>query len=219
MAKTTLLMHEFITHDTRRFIFSRPDGLRWKPGQGVELALLNGHDKGEGHPFTPVSREDDRVLEFLIKRYADDGMTCQLHALEPGSELDVSEAFGTISYKGPGTFIAAGTGITPFLAILRQLEHRDELAGQALICSNKAPRDLICGKELEHLLGDRAVFTYTRKHKLSQQGNRIDAAFLRGHIENLDQTFYVCGPDGFVSSINDDLITLGVHPDRLVYEQ
>lgn len=219
MANAKLLMHEFLTHDTRRFIIGRPGDLEWSPGQGVELALVESGKTREGHPFTPVSQADDQVLEFLIKRYADDGMTCKLHTLEPGSELDVSEAFGTISYQGPGTFIAAGTGITPFLGMLRQLEGQGDLPGHTLIYSNKTPRDLICGMELEHLLGDKAIFTFTRKHKLSQQGNRIDTAFLRGHIKELKQYFYVCGPDGFVSSINDDLITLGVHPDRLVYER
>ena len=52
-----------------------------------------------------------------------------------------------------------------------------------------------------------------------QQAGRIDAAFLGAHIDDPDQMFYVCGPDGFVRSINDELRNLGVQPDRLVYEQ
>ncbi len=219
MAKATLLMHEFMTHDTRRFIVSRPGNLDWTPGQGVELNLLKSGNGVGGHPFTPVSLADDRVLEFLIKRYADDGMTRKLHELTPGSQLDVSDAFGSISYRGPGTFIAAGTGITPFLGMLRELESKGKLAGHTLIYSNKTPQDLICGMELRHMLGDKAIFTFTRKHRLAQSGNRIDAGFLRGHIDDLEQYFYICGPEGFVNSISDDLITMGVHPDRLVYER
>ncbi|WP_186342978.1 hypothetical protein [Allochromatium palmeri] len=46
---------------------------------------------------------------------------------------------------------------------------------------------------------------------------KVDA-FNAAHIHGLDQSFYVCGPPGFVESINTHLLSLGVHPDRLVYE-
>ena len=73
----------------------------------------------------------------------------------------MSEPFGTISYQGPGVFIAGGAGITPFLAMLRDLARRGELDRQTLIFSNKAPRDVICEKELRHLLGERCILTCT----------------------------------------------------------
>jgi predicted ferric reductase len=35
--------------------------------------------------------------------------------------------FGAIEYKGEGVFIAGGAGVTPFIAILRQLQADDKL--------------------------------------------------------------------------------------------
>lgn len=219
MTKHELLMHEFVTHDTRRFILSRPDGLDWEPGQGVELAIDSDQWRDEGHPFTPTSLTGDHALEFIIKRYEDGGMTSALHDLEAGAGLNASEPFGTIRYQGPGVFIAAGAGITPFIAILRHLATRDELQGQKLLFSNKSERDLICGDELRHLLGERAIFTFTREHSGSNAGQRIDADFLRARVEDFEQKFYICGPDAFVEEIKQDLLTLGADPDSLVYEQ
>ena len=216
---TSLLASAFVTHDTRRFTLERPDGFSFTPGQGVQLTIEHDPWRGQEHPFTPTSLPSDRVLEFVIKRYDEGGgFTRALHGLAPGAPMTVGEAFGTILYKGPGVFIAAGTGITPFLAILRQLAIEGDLEGHELLYSNKTEEDLICGQELRHYLGDRAVFTFTRHHEMSHEGRHVDSGFLTGHVSNLDRHFYVCGPDVFVESVNKDLITLGTHPDRLVYE-
>jgi cytochrome-b5 reductase len=217
---TRLLMSGFVTHDTRRFVLERPEGFGFEPGQGVELSIDRDPWTGEGHPFTPTCLAEDRVLELTIKRYDDgDGFTVALHDLEPGAPLGLSDAFGTITYQGPGVFIAAGAGITPFLAILRRLAADGQLDGQHLLFSNKSEEDLICAAELRHYLGERAVFTLTREHEPGQAGRRIDADFLREHIDDLDRHFYVCGPPGFVETVNADLLALGANPDRLVYER
>lgn len=217
---TRLLMRGFVTHDTDRYLIERPDGFTFEPGQGAELTIERGPWHEQGRPFTPTSWVDDQVLEFTIKRYPEsDGFTMALHDLEPGAPLTLSDPFGTITYQGPGVFIGAGAGITPFIAILRQLAAEGALDGHRLFFSNKTPADLICGDELRHYLGERAVFTYTREPGPDGRTRRIDADFLRGQIAQLDQYFYVCGPDAFVSAVNEALIGLGVARERLVYEQ
>src|SRR4030065_1621577 len=102
----TLLMNQFVTHDVKRFIVSKPKGLSVDPGQGVERASKLPGLREQRRPFTPTGLADDRVLEFTIKAYpAHAGVTQALHQLEPGTELLMSEPFGTISYQGPGVFI------------------------------------------------------------------------------------------------------------------
>ncbi|MCO6411191.1 MAG: flavodoxin reductase [Thiogranum sp.] len=216
----TLLLSEFVTHDVKRFIVSMPDGFAFQPGQGVELAINRAQWKTQGRPFTPTSLPDDRVLEFTIKGYPEHaGMTRELHTLAAGTELLVSEPFGTITYKGPGMFIAAGAGVTPFISILRDLARSNALADHALVFSNKTPADVICEKELRHYLGDRCILTCTRSAAPGCDKGRIDEAFLAERIKNLDQRFYVCGPPAFVDSINAALRSLGANPEALVFEQ
>jgi cytochrome-b5 reductase len=218
--KATLLMREFVTHDVQRLLLSRPDGLVWKPGQGIELAIDRDEWREQARPFTPTSLLEDRLLELTVKRYPEaDGVTEALHQLESGAGLLLAEPFGSITYQGPGTFIAAGTGVTPFLAILRRLAKDGGLAGHRLLLTNKRERDLICGLELEYYLADDLVLTFSREDQPERKGRRMDAEFLDTHLGERDGYCYVCGPDGFVEAMNEALLDLGVPEQKLVYER
>jgi ferredoxin-NADP reductase len=216
--RAEILFVEFVTHDTKRFILTKPEGLRWQPGQGIELIIdLPEWRDQEGRPFTPTSGDDDLVLEFTIKQYPEhQGVTKKLHSLHPGDAVLLSEPFGAIQYKGPGTFIAAGAGITPFIAIFRELAAQGKLNGCHLLYSNKTVADIICEKELRFYFQERCVLTCTREKSPGGENRRIDQAFLKDKIRNFDQYFYVCGPEEFVKNINGILQGLGA--ERLVYE-
>lgn len=215
-----ILLSEFVTHDVKRFVVERPADFHFQPGQGVELAIDKPGWQKEGRPFTPTSRPGDAVLEFTIKGYPQHkGVTHQLHQLDAGDMLLMSEPFGTINYHGPGTFIAGGAGITPFLSILRMLHGQGEIAGNSLLFSNKGPQDIICEKELKHLLGDRARFLCTKEDDCRCHAGRLDRTFLERAIHDFSQPFYVCGPPPFVSAIKDALVELGAAPDAVVFER
>ena len=215
-----LLMSQFVTHDVKRFIVSKPSGFSVVPGQGVELAINRPGQREEGRPFTPTGLAADRVLEFTIKAYPDHaGVTQALHQLEPGAELLMSEPFGTIRYQGPGVFIAGGAGITPFLAILRELARTGEAGGQTLIFSNKTPADVICEKELRHVLGERCILTCTGAAAPGYAQRRVDRAFLEETISDFKQRFYVCGPPPFMEAVNGALADLGASSESLVFER
>ena len=216
----TLLMTQFVTHDVKRFIVSKPPGFAVAPGQGVELAIDAPGLREQGRPFTPTGFDDDRVLEFTIKGYADHaGVTHVLHQLSPGAELLMSDPFGTISYQGPGVFIAGGAGITPFLAILRDLGRRGEAGAQTLIFSNKTPRDVICEKELRHLLGERCLLLTTGVEAPGYTHRRVDRAWLETTVSDFDQRFYVCGPPPFMDAVMGALADLGARAESVVFEQ
>ncbi len=216
----TLLMSQFVTHDVKRFIVSKPEGFSFIPGQGVELAINQPGLSDQGRPFTPTGLAADRALEFTIKAYPDHaGVTQALHRLEPGAELTMSEPFGTISYQGPGVFIAGGAGITPFLAILRDLAGKGELARQTLIFANKTPRDVVLEKELRHLLGERCLLLCGGAEAPGYEHRRIDQAYLQEKIRDFDQRFYVCGPPGFMDAVNGALASLGARSESLVFER
>ena len=215
-----LLMSQFVTHDVKHFIVSKPAGFSVVPGQGVELAIDRPDLREQGRPFTPTGLAEDGVLEFTIKAYpAHAGVTQALHQLAPGAELLMSEPFGTIRYQGPGVFIAGGAGITPFLAILRDLARKGEADGQTLIFSNKTPRDVICEKELRHVLGERCMLTCTGATAPGYEQRRVDRAFLEEKITDFTQRFYVCGPPPFMEAVNGALADLGARAESLVFER
>ncbi|ADJ28442.1 FAD-binding oxidoreductase [Nitrosococcus watsonii] len=216
----TLLMTEFVTHDVKRFIVSRPPGFDYQPGQGVELAINQPEWKDQGRPFTPTSLGEDKVLEFTIKGYPDhNGVTEKLHTLLPGEELLMSDPFGTITYQGTGVFIAGGAGITPFMAIIRQLSCQDQLANHTLIFSNKTPADVICEKEFRHYFDEKCILTCTETSAPGYEDRFITKEFLQEKVSDFNQQFYTCGPPQFTKDINNTLLELGANPNALVFEK
>jgi propane monooxygenase reductase component len=71
-------------------------------------------------------------------------VTNALLGCEAGDHLLTGDAWGTIEYQRPGTFIAGGAGVTPFIAILRDLQAKDTLKGNRLIASHKTSATLSC---------------------------------------------------------------------------
>lgn len=217
---TTILSSQFVTHDVKRFVLQRPEGFTFEPGQGVELAIDSAGWRDKGRPFTPTSVPADGILEFTIKAYPQhNGVTRELHRLESGAPLLMSRPFGTINYRGPGLFIAGGAGITPFMAILRQLKREGKLVGNTLLFSNKSPQDIIYEQELRLLLGEAATFLCTQQADCRCAQGRIDLAYLEKAINDLSQHFYICGPPPFVEAISKQLESLGAKPDAVVFER
>jgi ferredoxin-NADP reductase len=218
---STILMTEFVTHDVKRFILTKPHDFDFEPGQGVKIMIDEPKwREDEDHPFTPTSCRDDNVIEFIIKKYpAHEGFTNKLHSLDVGAKLLLSKPFGTIVYKGSGVFLAAGAGVTPFIAIIRHLAKEGKIGSNSLIFSNKTPADVICEKELRHYFQSRCILTCTRESASGYENRRISAEFLKGKINDFKQYFYVCGPDSFVEQTKSILTELGVRPDSVVFEE
>jgi ferredoxin-NADP reductase len=212
--KLKILKVDFVTHDVKRFIFEKPKNYKFIPGQAVDVSI-NNELKGEKRPFTFTSKNTDLVLEFTMKGY--DGMTKKFHALNPGDEIIIGEPFGTINYKGEGTFIAGGAGITPFLAIFRDMG--EKIGGNKLIFSNKTREDIIGERELHYMLRDNVRFIVTDEKVEGYFNERIDEGFLRKEINQFNQYFYICGPPAFVAEIKNNLIKFGAKESKIITEK
>jgi hypothetical protein len=215
-----VLEANFVTHDVKRFVVQKPAGYTFIPGQATDVSinLPDWRDKLRPFTFTGLNKWD--YLEFMIKIYTEsDGVTHMLSRINEGGELILHDVFGAIQYKGPGVFIAGGAGLTPFLAIFRELYKNKQLFGNKLLYSNKSPHDVIMGPELAEMLHENFINIYTRENRIGFQGKRIDRDFLTEHISDFSQFFYLCGPDKFVTDIQALLLDLGVVPESLVIEQ
>jgi len=218
--KVKILEASYISHDVKRFITEKPEGYHFIPGQGTDISINLPEWKEKLRPFTFTSLNSDPFLEFLIKIYDDhNGVTKQLAKTNAGAELILHDPFGSIRYKGPGVFIAAGNGVTPFLAIFRDLFHRDMIQGNTLILSNKTSQDILYPDELVKMLGYNFINIFTREGVIGFIDRRIDRNYLVDIIRDFSGNFYVCGPDLFVKQINGYLLSLGATADTLVFEQ
>lgn len=209
-----------VTHDVKRFVIHKPDGYKFVPGQATEVSVNTLALHNEKRPFTFTGLNGNEHLEFIIKIYdSHDGVTKELGHLKRGDELIIRDAWGAIQYKGEGVFIAGGAGITPFIAILRQLNSENKIGRNKLIFSNKMANDIILASEFKEMLGDNFINTLTDEKKQDYEQGMIDTAFLKEKISDFSQHFYVCGPPPFVVAISKALASLGAEADAVVFEK
>ena len=217
---TKILSVQDVTHDVRQFKISKPANFVFEPGQATEVSFNEAQWKDEKRPFTFTSLNSWPHLEFTIKIYRDhDGMTNRLGTAKAGDELIIRDVWGAIQYKGPGYFIAGGAGITPFIAILRNLKSENKIAGNELYFSNKTSRDIILRNELDEMLGKNAHHVITDEQDPVLGKGFIDKAFLKKEIKDFKKNFYICGPDKMVSALAATLTDLGAKPDAVVFEK
>lgn len=214
---------EKVTHDVKQFTFEKPDGYSFTPGQATEVSINKEGWKDEKRPFTFTSLNEDPNLQFIIKIYEDhDGVTEQIGLLKVGDEFIIDDAWGTIQYTGPGVFLAGGAGVTPFIAILRDLYKNDKLKGNKLIFSNKTAKDVILRGEFERMLDEDFISVLAEEEGTDKDiflDGFIDKEFLEEQIDDFDQPFYVCGPPAFNKNMMKYLKELGADPDSLVFEE
>ncbi|HLI92539.1 MAG TPA: hypothetical protein VKU83_02970 [Puia sp.] len=209
-----------VTHDVRSIRLVKPANYSFVPGQATDVAINKDGWADQERPFTFTSLNSDPYLEFTIKCYNDrHGVTEQIGHLVPGDEMIIGEPWGSIRYKGEGYFIAGGAGITPFLAIFRQLHQVGLIGKNKLFFSNKTAGDIIYRDELIRIFEDKVTFVLTAEGEHQQAIDYIDEKFLQFHVSRYDNCFYVCGPDPMVHAINEILTDAGVSPQSLVFEK
>lgn len=215
-----ILHSEFVTHNVKQFKVEKPTGYKFKPGQATEISINQPAWKDEKRPFTFTSLNEWDYLEFTIKIYNDhQGVTNELGNLVEGDELILHFVFGAINYFGEGVFIAGGSGVTPFIAILRQLKQQDKLGNNTLLVSNKMEKDIILKHEFTLMLGNHFINTLTDETTTTYDNRIIDKQYLKEKIDNFSQYFYLCGPDAMVENIHHQLINLGADEKTIIIEQ
>ncbi|MEP0712068.1 FAD-binding oxidoreductase [Algoriphagus sp.] len=209
-----------LTHDVKKYKLEKPTGYDFTPGQATEVAINQEQWKNEFRPFTFTSTAEEDYLAFVIKSYADHkGVTHEMDKLSVGDELLIKDAWGAIQYKGTGVFIAGGAGVTPFIGIFRSLESRDELKGNTLLFANKTAEDVIMASYFRKALGNNFVSILEKEQAGGHLQGMIDKDFIRTHIKDFQQEFYVCGPDAMVKDISKILEELGANPEAITFEK
>ena len=207
-----------VTHDVLKIELEKPSGYTYTPGQATEVSINKTGWEEQKRPFTFTSLPDNQLLEFTIKTYPDHkGLTNELLHLKKGIELILNDIFGAIEYKGEGTFIAGGAGVTPFISILRDLKSKNKLGNNKLIFANKTKADIILNEEFQQMLGDNFINILSKEHLAEYAFGNITQDFL---IENstLAGYFYLCGPPSMMKAVEAQLDGLNISKKKLIME-
>ena len=211
---------EFLNHDVLRIVTEKPLDAKFISGQATEIFLDKDGWENEGRPFTFTSLPQNDHLEFTIKTYPDHkGVTNELRSLKAGDNIFVNDIFGSIKYKGEGTFIAGGAGVTPFISILRDLKSKGGVGNNKLIFANKTADDIILKDEFQEIMGSNFVNILSKEKNSEYPSGHITEEFIRENANSLNSYFYVCGPPQMMDEIEKQLSHLNVPKEKIIIEE
>lgn len=203
---------DWLAHNVVHLKISRPAGFIYEAGDAVELQV----DAQEPGAFTMTSLPDEDALEFMIRVYKEHhGKTEALSLLKVGDEVSISEPFNTFQPKENAVFLAGGTGITPFIAIMREMHLQGTLIGCDLIFCNSTRQDLFLEVELRRMLGAHFHNVITKDNGDADYYGTIDEVYLRNHIGDLSRPVLVCGPPAFDEAMAQMLKGIGVEQEHI----
>jgi ring-1,2-phenylacetyl-CoA epoxidase subunit PaaE len=239
--------HPLVVKDVRRetadcvsLAFAVPPELaaayRFLHGQNVTVKLAIA-DEEQRRTYSICSGIDDGELRIAVKRQPG-GMVSSFitERVRPGDMLEVMTPTGNFTtsldpvsarlYLG----IAAGSGITPLMSIIKTVLAREPKSQFFLLYGNRTTQDIIFLDTLEDLK-DRYLDRLSLTHVLSREAQdvpalsgRIDeekvALFLRSIVPaaKINHAF-ICGPTGLIDTAEAALKTLGVAPERIHVER
>lgn len=219
--------------------FDVPEDLRetfrFTPGQFLTLRCdIDG--KPVTRSYSICSGLDDGDLRIAIK-HVDGGVfsTWAMEQLKAGTRVDVMPPQGSFTLtpapdRGRNyLFIAAGSGITPVLSIVKSVLAREPDSQVTLLFGNQRVATIMFKDELE-ALKNRYLARFQWLNILSRE--RQDVEILNGRINNrkgaelcrhlLDlkavDEFYLCGPEAMISEVSRGLRANGIPEEKIHYE-
>ena len=177
------------------------------PGQFITFRLQ--HQEQEYRRSYSVSGKQGDKLMITIKRVADGTISNYLlDEARPGFKLEATIPAGLFTLPtevDPSTqhvFFAAGSGITPIMAMIDSLLDDNSTSAVALLYANHSEQDTIFKERLASLQAhhpDRFILThYWSDKEHGQRLNRISIADWFDDLRSGEKRAYVCGPTGFM---------------------
>lgn len=214
-----ILSKENLTHDVLQIIAEKPSNIHYLPGQAADVSINMQEWEKELRPFTFTSLPSEEFIEFSIKIYPEHkGVTNELQSLNIGDELIIGEVFGDIHYKGEGIFIAGGAGVTPFIAIIKELEKENKIGHNQLIFANKTKADIILEDKFKELLKENFINVLSDEEVDGYEHGYITEETIKKQMNDYTQYFYLCGPKPMMEAIEKQLASLGIANDYIVKE-
>ena len=200
-----LISRNTMAKNTFELVFEKPrDFESFTPGQYAVVSLDNPAYTTLDMPLRPLSiasHPDENVLRFAM-RTSDSAFKKSCLALQPGDTAKLYGPKGDFTLKPSDrgwVFLVAGIGITPVLSMLKELEKQKETQPIYLLYANASEDEITYQNELRKL--QLSQFHYI--DRLSKVQGRIDAAFIKNQIPQLDAfDYYLVGTSSFLKSMS-----------------
>ena len=219
----------------KSFFFRLAEPIGFTPGQHVLLRLTapDGYRAQRSYSIASApgpGRAEE--LELAIERLDDGEVSPFMHDVaQVDDEIELGGPIGghfnwTPEDGGPVLFVAGGSGVAPFMSMLR---HRAALGSQVpatLVFSARSREELLFFDELSKLAASGDGFSLmvaltreTAAHPF--RAGRIDAAFIAGIIAMKPpvRQVLICGSNPFVETAAEGTIAAGINPGLIKTER
>jgi ferredoxin-NADP reductase len=202
----------------------------FEPGMFMMITGVDSDGKRyTGRAFSIASDPSTPGIEFMIIKEP-------THGEHIGRSHFVDANIGDVFYmKGPNgqfrfdpkvdwkvLFFAGGTGLAPFISMLRHIKVTNSKCDVILLYSTKFTTEIIAKDELNSYVTDlpiKLLITITRPQPgdtWTGQTGHINADMIRVQAPDyIDRVAYICGPLEFVKAIREALMSLGVPMDKI----
>lgn len=216
------------TPDARTFVLEPADGGElpaYRPGQFLTFAVPTDRPEqaqGVARSYSLCSRPGDAQAAVTVKRVPGGWASHLLHErVRVGDRLTSLRPAGTFVPSGVDEdvlLVAAGSGITPVLSILRAVLETGR-GRVALLYANRDEESVIFAARLRELsaqFGGRLTVV----HWLESVQGVPSAAAWSGLVEPYaGRPAFVCGPGAFMAMVTSVLSGLGVASERVRVEE
>jgi len=195
------------------YVLSYQRSHTFSAGQVVGISII---EYGEPRLYSIASGSTDDMIRLLYNIKPDGELSPSLAGLKAGDTLYVSAPFG--SFYGtakPAVFIASGTGIAPFMSMLRSGLNKDK----SIIHGGRTLESFYFKDELMKELGPE---NYIRCCSQESGDNVYEGRltnYLREHNDlDHDRKYYLCGLAEMVVETRDLLIDKGIPYENIIAE-
>lgn len=200
-------------------IFQTEEPISWKAGQYIVFNIphANPDERGEVRHFT-VSSAPFQGKPMITTHYlAEEGSSFKraLFAKQPGDTVEILKVDGEFTLNKEHkklVFIAGGIGITPYRAMLLELEEEKDGRDIILIYSNKDENHIVFKDTLGHL--EKEYNSLKLVNIFSPQ--RADSDLIKKMVPDMDErVFYLSGPIRMVKAVEEVLQQLNINVDHI----
>jgi len=221
------------TPRTKSLVVEVPGWEGHRAGQHVDVRLTAPDGYQAQRSYSITSAPEDGRLELVVERLEDGEVSPYLtDELRVGDRLELRGPIGgwftwEAREGGPLLLVTGGSGIAPFVAMIRHRAAAGSDAPTRLLYSSRSREEIIYAEQLDRFAAEdgtlEVIHTLTRSQPPAWKGysRRIDKEML-GEVAWAPGSMplvFICGPTPLVEAAATALVDLGHDPARIKTER
>ena len=211
----------------------KPEGFDYLAGQFCSITVPDigfRDDRGLRRTFSIASSPLEKGLIFVMKT-SESALKKTVAEMAPGTDIILEPALGTLvlpeETAAPLVFLAGGVGITPFRSMMRYSADAKTGHSITLFYSSQTPEETPFLAELQQIPSRNkqvaAVITMTRvgedRSRWSGLTGRVNADMIKEGCREWERAaYFIAGPPGMTSALNQTLQGMNIPPERIKTE-